>query len=181
LTAAAKVTSLTRCEVIGSPGKYRLDADVSATPGFACFEISAGNVTLILNGHTISTSSAGDDFGVEAEAFGINVVGPGTITGASTAAIFLAGGSGRVRGVTATGNDVGILMVLSAGNSVRGNVVTGNGSGIVAGTGATGNSIIGNFVHFNATIDLLDGNINCDSNVWRGNSFGSASPSSCIH
>jgi parallel beta-helix repeat protein len=173
--------SLTSCGLISSPGKYRLDADVNASAGLACFDISAANVTLILNGHKISTSRAGDNYGIHVEAFGVKIVGPGTVTGASTAAIFLTGDNGSVRGIMATDNDVGILIVGSAGNSVRGNVVTDNGSGIVAGTGATDNSIVGNFVHFNGTIDLLDGNVNCDSNVWKGNAFGTASPSSCIH
>jgi hypothetical protein len=56
----------------------------------------------------------------------------------------------------------------------------GNDFGIVAETGATDNTIIGNVATGNLTVDLFDGNPGCDGNVWRGNDFGTADIS-CIH
>jgi parallel beta-helix repeat protein len=114
---------------------------------------------------------------------GVKIVGPGTATGFKTRiaseGIYLGGGNGSVRGVTVTGNRDGVDLD-SAGNSVRGNVVTDNGRyGIVAI--GTGNTIIGNYAQGNSTFDLYDANVNCDSNVWNGNDFGTAFPSSCIN
>ncbi len=179
--AAAKVASLTSCETIAAPGMYRLDADIS-TGASVCFEITAGGVTLNLNGHTISGQGG---FGIFPNG-GANakIVGPGTLTGWSDG-IQLHGGNGSVRGVTATNNEAGIF-IDSGGNSIRGNVVTGNTFvGIVADFGTTDNTIIGNFVHDNSEADLVDENLNCGSNVWRGNDFGTAvvvpAPSPCIN
>jgi hypothetical protein len=178
-SAAAKVTSLTSCGTISSPGKYRLDADVSTT-SLDCFDITASDVTLHLNGHTVTAGTFG--FVVKASGSGDQIVGPGTVTGANTRAIGLfVGGNDTVRGVTVsvTGSSEGIE-IGSAGNDVRGNVVTGTGTfGIVVDSLATGNTIIGNFAHGSGT-DLVDNNVNCDSNVWRGNDFGSANQT-CIH
>jgi hypothetical protein len=179
-TAAAKVTSLRSCQTIAAPGAYRLDADISTDTTGDCFDITASGVTLNLNGHTITTPMTGEvGVNVLGGATNANIVGPGTIGGWFEAAVFLGGGNGSLRGVTATDNfaDIGIL---SAGNSIRGDVATGSeDAGIFAGPGATGNTIIGNFAHDNPD-DLVDDNANCDSNVWRGNDFGTANQP-CIH
>jgi parallel beta-helix repeat protein len=170
-TAAAKVTSLTSCQTISSPGKYRLDTDVTAFPEGDCFDIFASNVTLILNGHTI-TAALLAGAGINVGGSGAQVTGPGKVTG-FVIGIALGGGGGSVRGVTATDNFWGIVPA-SAGNSVRGNVTTNNLIGINVQPEATGNTIIGNYAHENGTDDLFDNNPNCDSNVWRGNDFGTA-------
>jgi parallel beta-helix repeat protein len=77
------------------------------------------------------------------------------------------------------------ILFISAGNDVRGNVVTDNAGGGIAAASqlGTGNTIIGNFAQDNTRFggfDLFDGNTNCDSNVWRGNDFGTANQF-CIH
>jgi parallel beta-helix repeat protein len=174
-TAAAKVTSLTSCQTISSAGKYRLDADVTAPA--TCFVINAGGVTLGLNGHTVTGS--GTFFGIVVFGSGAKIVGPGTVSRFGTG-IGIRGDDGSVRGVTATGNASNGIAVDGSGNDVRGNVTTDNSAfGIVAGGGPTGNTIIGNYAHGNGA-DLADFNSNCDSNVWRGNDFGTANQS-CIH
>lgn len=124
-TAAAKVTSLTSCQPITAPGKYRLDADVTGAPAEDCFDISAGGVTLNLNGHTLTGGQPGG-FGifVPREAANVNVVGPGTLTGWEIG-IDGPGNNGSVRGVTATRNDFGVAINnFVAGASIRGNVAT---------------------------------------------------------
>jgi parallel beta-helix repeat protein len=176
-TAAAKVTSLTSCQAITSPGKYRLDAGVTAPPGSDCFDITAGGVTLSLNGHTVTGS--GGDVGIDVNGSGVKIVGPGTVSGFGNG-IVLEGGDGSVRGVTVTGNDAQGIELESSGNDVRGNVATDNFFGIAAGLLGTGNTIIGNYAHGNSNFDLFDLHSNCDSNVWRGNDFGIANQS-CIH
>lgn len=196
-TAAAKVTSVTSCQQITAAGTYRLDADITIrsinNPGY-CFLISADDVTFNLNGHTISGRSRFlSGFAIAVGGNSAKIVGPGTLTAWGVGVGFF-GDGGSVRGVTATGNNVGIEIVNGAldgvvgfsdyvgtNNDVRGNVITGNGRvGIQVDAGATGNTIIGNFAHNNFE-DLRDQNPNCDSNVWWGNDFGTADPPSCIH
>lgn len=168
-TAAAKVTSLTSCQAIRSPGKYRLDANVS-TSSVLCFEITANDVTLNLNSHTITGNS---------EAFGIlvlggsgaKITGPGTVTGFAVG-IYVNGVNGSVGGVTATENSFEGIDLESPGNIVKGNVTTGNSFGIFVDGGASGNTIIGNYSHGNSTYDLVDFNFNCHSNVWRATTSG---------
>lgn len=182
-TAAAKVTSLTSCQAITVPGKYRLDADpTTILPDGDCFDISTSGVRLNLNGHTLAGVPSGFGIFVPKGAANVNVVGPGTLTGWETG-IAGPGDNGSVRGVTATNNNFGIAISnFVTGVSIRGNVATSNTSiGIAVGGGSTDNTIIGNFAHQNGESDLADGNNNCDSNVWRGNDFGTADPSSCIH
>lgn len=179
-TAAAKVTSLTACQAITAPGSYRLDADLTTFSD--CFDITASGVTLNLNGHSITTPLGMGSFGIDVAggAANTNVVGPGTVTGWNTDAIGFDGSNGSVRGVTVTDNFVGIS-IGGPDNSIRGNVATRNGdAGIVANSGATDTTIIGNYAHDKAE-DLVDDNLaDCDNNVWRGNDFGTANQS-CIH
>jgi parallel beta-helix repeat protein len=135
----------------------------------------AKDVTLILNGHTITGTGGPASVGIEAGGSGDTILGPGTVSGTKIG-IDLAPGSGSVRGVTVTKNALGIG-IFRAGNSVRGNVAKDNIDGIVAG--ASGNTIIGNYAHGNTSDDLIDNSGTCTSNVWLGNDFGTASPS-CI-
>jgi parallel beta-helix repeat protein len=165
--ASSPVMSLTNCQTISASGTYRLDADITIRSEF-CFDITAKNVTLFLNGHTITGVRPVSVEGIAADGTGATIVGPGTVSGWQVG-IFLDGGNGSVRGITANGNGSGID-IDSAGNDVRGNVTSGNNGGIVAEPGATGNTIIGNSATGNG-IDLHDANTNCDSNVWRGNDF----------
>jgi hypothetical protein len=178
--AAASVTSVTSCQGLTTPGVYRLDADLSPPTFKFCFVIAASNVTLNLNGHTLTglgnqtaiTDATGDVVP------NTDIHGPGTITGFQHIGIMLGSGS-RVTGVTLTHNGDGID-VFGTGSSVKGNVVTDNEFGInVEVLGATGNTIIGNFAHNNIIEDLNDNNA-CGSNVWTGNDFGTANLS-CIH
>jgi parallel beta-helix repeat protein len=56
---------------------------------------------------------------------------------------------------------------------VLGNTVTGNAvDGVVIERGRHGNEVIGNTASSNGATDLVDQNFQCDSNVWRNNSFG---------
>jgi parallel beta-helix repeat protein len=76
----------------------------------------------------------------------------------------------------------GIVAVTGAtDNTIIGNVADNNQIvGILMDNGATDNTIIGNVATGNSTDDLFDFNGSCDSNVWKGNDFGSANQS-CIH
>jgi parallel beta-helix repeat protein len=183
--ASASVTSLTSCQNITAPGTYRLDANVTLPVGVQeCFVIFASDVTLLLNGHTVQgpLSPPFAESGVDVQGANAKIVGPGTITGWGTFGIVLtSGGNGKVRGVTVTNNRDRGIFVSSAGNDLRGNVITDNeDGGIVLTVDGTANTIIGNSAHGNGEFDLVDPNANCDSNVWRGNDFGTANIG-CIH
>jgi parallel beta-helix repeat protein len=172
--AAAPVTSLTSCQIVNTPGTYRLDADIKVVVARICFFMTK-DVMLILNGHTI-TNIGFTGAGITTDGSGDTIVGPGTVSGWQNG-INLAGGSGSVRGVTVTNNAGPGIFIPTAGNSVRGNVATDNFEGIEAK--GSGNTIIGNYAHGNTRGDLIDSSGICTSNVWRGNDFRTASPS-CI-
>ena len=94
------------------------------------------------------------------------------------------GGTGnRVNANTTNNNKAGsgiFLFHSTTGTKVNGNTADNNQRGIAFQTGSTGNTIKGNTALGNSDDDLFDGNPGCDSNVWRGNDFGTANQS-CIH
>lgn len=67
------------------------------------------------------------------------------------------------------------------GNSLTGGDASGNLFGIFLGDRTSATTVIGNNAAMNAQADLEDEASNCDHNVWFGNTFGVATPSSCIH
>ena len=70
LTAyAAPPTRIIAPQIITVPGSYVLANDIAGTSGIAVIEIRANDVTLNLNGHTITAQGAGitiDEFVVNA-------------------------------------------------------------------------------------------------------------------
>jgi len=60
---AFAVTDIDKCQTITKPGSYKLTRDLTAD-GNDCFVITASNVTLDLNGHTLSGPGAGGGNGV---------------------------------------------------------------------------------------------------------------------
>jgi parallel beta-helix repeat protein len=182
--AGATVTSLTSCGTISSPGSYRLDADVTAPP-VNCFDIVASDVSLALNGHTIQGAALGSNVGVDAVGPSLKLHGPGTISGYFIGVLLhgrcfpcTSADNARVTGLTTTDNEEAGIRVNTSGNKIIGNVTAGNRNGIdVVGTG---NAVIGNYAHDNRRFDLLDENVDCDSNTWKGNDFGTSNLT-CIH
>jgi parallel beta-helix repeat protein len=78
-------------------------------------------------------------------------------------------------------NGAGLLVFTASGNDLHANIANGNGgSGISVSAGtATDNTINGNTAQNNGNFDLADLNTNCDGNVWKHNTFGSANQA-CI-
>ncbi len=66
------------------------------------------------------------------------------------------------------------------GNYLIGGDASGNQVGIFTEKGSM-STIIGNTATMNAQADLEDDSPNCDGDLWFGNTFTIASPSSCIH
>jgi hypothetical protein len=81
-------------------------------------------------------------------------------------------------------NNAGSGIVLDSnttGNQVHANTTNTNGfDGIRVAVGSTNNVLTANSAEFNLVFDLEDNNPNCDDNVWEGNEFNTANPSSCI-
>jgi parallel beta-helix repeat protein len=161
-TAAASVNSLTSCQTISVSGTYRLNTNVTGpASGGDCFDITASNVTLFLNGHTIAGGLNFSD-GIAVFAAYDNIVGPGAVTGWGGAIQLNAGGNGRVRGVTATGNDASDnndgIEVFTPGNTVIGNTVSGNENQgmVVNNSGVPGppNTVNGNTVNDNGSAGI---------------------------
>lgn len=70
----------------------------------------------------------------------------------------------------------GILLQGTDDSNVQENLVTnGAGRGIWAATGALGNILTNNTSFNNSSFDLEDGNPDCGSNIWRDNTFATAS------
>jgi large repetitive protein len=226
-------TAVSACgTVISAPGRYALADDLVNCAGDGV-DIAAGDVTLLLNGHTISGAglvrAAG--VGTSGTLTNVTVLGPGLITNFEFGVDLRTTSSSQVRGVTAAGCECGALGVAfqfgfivaggtnnlftgntatgfapgdgfaiagsnnvfkgndasngngsgfflyigTSGNEIRGNTASSNFvDGILSQAGSTGNSIRGNTALGNGVNDLEDDNPNCDSNIWKGNEFGTA-------
>jgi parallel beta-helix repeat protein len=77
---------------------------------------------------------------------------------------------------TAQTNAVGGIAIqdFSDNNTVRANDVEHNPVGISVADETTGNLLQANRAWNNTSVDMSDGNANCDSNVWQSNQFGTA-------
>jgi len=64
-------------------------------------------------------------------------------------------------------------------NLLQYNTAYSNGNGITLGSGSNDNIIQGNDSNNNLNYDLVDENLNCDSNHWLNNNFGKSNQS-CI-
>jgi len=83
---------------------------------------------------------------------------------------------------TAHHNTVGGIAIqgYSDNNTVRANDAEHNPVGISVADENTGNLMQANRAWHNTSVDMSDGNVNCDSNVWESNQFGTANQA-CIH
>lgn len=91
-------------------------------------------------------------------------------------------GGNSFHNVRATGNPQdGIEVVDSFETQITKSTTSGNGDdGIFVVNGSQGNFIANNTALGNGNFDLYDGNTNCDSNIWTGNTFGTNFPTSCV-
>ncbi len=123
---------------ISSPGSYRLVDDVTMTADVAAITISSDNVTLELNGHTITGFSGGTSSGISAQ--NSVVITEGRVVGFGGYGI-LAGARARIERIEARGNNKATSsaagIVVGANSAVRhcnlsdnGSVTSGNSFGI---------------------------------------------------
>lgn len=147
---------------ITQSGSYRLATNLTdIPPGTNAIEIRADDVTLDLNGHSITGPGAGNSSGIEAVFNGIPIfvrsaVFNGSVSG-FTYGVSL-GYNSRVENIRVFGNsNTGILARI--GSLVQGNIAHGNGFGIVVDSAST---VRGNIAEQNTFGGI---SVNCPSSV----------------
>lgn len=153
---------------IGSPGSYRLTGNLNGSAGADVIDVTAGSVSIDLNGFAITAGSAGISGATAAEVSVRN----GTISGTTGDGIHL-GSHAVVEDVRVIGN-AGTGITVSDGSRISRNTVSGNGgAGItIIGTAAlvAGNTINGNG---NTGLNMADQTTGYAGNVMFGNSGNS--------
>jgi parallel beta-helix repeat protein len=154
--SSAAIKSVTTCgAVLSTAGKYQLKADLSNCPSTA-LTISANNVRLNLNGHTISGSNLGSGISVQSVT-GVRIIG-GSVSGFMNGVELNSAMNTQISGVTISNNaGYGIYLNASSKNFISGNTVSMNTSkGIYLFGGSNTNQIIGNTISNNAKGTVLD-------------------------
>jgi hypothetical protein len=145
---------------ISRPGNYVLNHNLNVGRGDGII-ITASNVTLDLNGHTVSTSARGTGRGILVEnARGVTVKGGG-VSGFNTNINLTGTQNVRVEDLRITGDglapsggptEIGIVLVNSWSASIQNNSISSVNLGIfVRGARSTGNRITQNVVSGGAT------------------------------
>ena len=192
--AANAATPVTACGThITVAGEYELTQNMtcSGDGNTAGVHLDASNVTLNMNGFTITGSQiavsigvfGGDFIGGTLVANNSRVVGPGTVTGAGTAFAYgsWATNSGFT-GVTATDSNTGFALQApnaAPGMFVRNSAMTGNTNGLVASSGhseVSGNNCSNNTrgagTHYGLLFASNSDNNDVFGNTCNGNTYG---------
>jgi hypothetical protein len=182
-------SSLTGILISGSaPGPYITGVSVDSTLGFAGIELNGVHGAFLTN-LTVTTSQT---YGVWLLASSRNVIANFSVSRNTSAGIYL--------GCFRTGGTLGkacttvpppppsngnILTSVNDPSTADGPSQSDQAYGVAIDAGNVGNRIVGIQGSGNGNnlfgVDALDGNPNCGSNVWTGNQFAIASPSTCIH
>jgi parallel beta-helix repeat protein len=199
---AAPPTPVTCGSVITAPGQYVLAGDCTG----AGITITASDVHLKLDGHTMTSVSSFFDGLVAGNVSHVHIQGPGTIRFYRSGIVFGGVSDSHVEQVTSVNNqNDGFVLFNVANIHVNNSVFSMNGRGglvfsenstdnhvdnnqtlsngfigIQLVTGSTSNHVNGNTALGNGVNDLEDDNPNCDNNKWNGNRFNTASQP-CIH
>lgn len=118
--------------VIAHAGSYKLSGDLTVTsPSIDAIQVSADNVTIDLNGFTISSNSPnGNGSGIIGSSTAAHlVIRNGRVTGFGNG-FSIAGRSAVVEEVTSTGNSLGIFIMSGASGTVSNSTANNNGAGI---------------------------------------------------
>ena len=150
-------TDITFCDEINQPGSYRVTQDLSCQSCPQCLLIDASNVTIDLQGHTISGDGSSSNSGIavpQNSSLSNIEVRNGTVMSFGTG-IDLSGTRGaRVERVRVFDNqDNGISV--GSNSVVASNIVNGMGRGIVVNEGAAGSLIVDNVVSGNFILGVV--------------------------
>jgi len=156
---------ISTCTTINTSGSYRLVADLRFAPGTAdlpnsstCITISASNVDLKLNGHTITGPAAADGTaGISVTGqTNVDIRGAGVISKFGRGIEFIGVTFSQVRGASVDGNFFGFVVLQDSNDNLfRGNTSNGNVSTGFTLNGASNNSLINNTANDNGTFGIL--------------------------
>lgn len=135
---AGEAISLTACPgFISTPGTYRLDADVSTSLN-ACMRITASNVTIDLNGYTITGPGYGVGIGTGVELYlkRVKIIGPGKVENFGNGVELQDVSNSKVSKVVSTDNVASGIHVLRSDKNVVERCITFN-------NGLNGISVVG--------------------------------------
>ncbi|EMA39254.1 NosD domain-containing protein [Halococcus hamelinensis] len=141
VAGAQSGTAIDSCTTIDSPGTYTLDSDLSADS--TCIQITASDVTLDGDGHTIEGGSSGVGVEVSGDSTlsGVTVKNVET-TGFTRGILFQNAEDGTIAGSTTTDATEGITLLSTDDTTVRGSTATDNALGVELRK-ASGNTITG--------------------------------------
>jgi parallel beta-helix repeat protein len=194
----AWATDITSCPLtITTPGVYHVTQDINCSGHGAAIQVNTDNVTVLLDGHTLTGPGSQD---VSADGIflnGDNCSVSGGMIQSFDSAVVLEGASDSASGLTITHCNFGVELD-GAGETASGNMITGAEIGILIGeidntvTGNTCNNngvgieeaggecaITGNTALGNTVVDLQSDIFMCEGDTWSDNCFGTAD-SPCI-
>jgi len=171
---------------------YRLTTSLTVPASTDGIDVSAPNVTIDLNGFSITGAGGTSAIGINATGEGEVTVENGTVTGFSSGTGIDVGNNGIVKNMHADSNGTGIvvggpyaviqgctansngsagILLNAAGSVISGNTVNGNTNGINASPAASA-LIIGNTITNNSNDGILGGStsVGYRENLLLGNS-----------
>jgi parallel beta-helix repeat protein len=171
-----------------APGPYLTGVSVDSTLGFAGIELN-GVQGAFLSNLTVTGSAT---YGIWLLSSSRNVIANFSVSRNTIAGIYLGCfRSGGLLGKLCTTvppvapSNGNVLASIGDPSSADGPIQPEQAYGIAVADGNVGNRIVGIQGSGNGNgsfgIDAFDGNPKCATNLWTGNQFASASPSSCIH
>lgn len=154
--------------LISEPGSYIIAQDLTYTGFGDAILITANDVDLNGDGHTMTGNSAGAGVRVRG-ASGVNVHAV-KVTGFDNGIYLLNAGKNTVMDNTVTGNTSGIVLVGTGNSSVTGNTASGNSStGILLFNTSNNNTVAENTAGSNLLGIVL---VNSNGNILTGNTAG---------
>ena len=144
--------------VITEPGKYRVTQDLFCARDQQGIEVLASDVTVNLNGHTITCDASGEilvgavlvgDFFDPTYVVSNVRVKNGTVSGCDDGVIFFYSQSGKATKITATGNVARGITVLEAKDTLIKNNVGFENNNAIESFGGMGTKIKGNLLYDN--------------------------------
>jgi hypothetical protein len=162
--------------LISASGSYRLTSNLSVTPGQDGIDVTAGHVTLDLNGFSITGGGGGIADGVSLQGVTNVTVKNGSILGFTRSGIFsgVATNYVRVLGITAIGNAIFGIDLEGVGGVIDGCTTLDNNTGMRV---VDGSRVVNSISRGNTSYGLfLSGGSGYGSNVLSGNNGGNINP-----
>lgn len=146
-------TNISNCTVLDSPNiVYYLDSDITNSATSYCMDITANNVTLDCQGHTIDGNDAAD-YGIRINTVGNATIKNCTVTDWDTSGLYLYKGSNTIQDISLNSKGPYSLHIDRSGGNVFSNVVMNlqNGSHMYYDVLYQGSLCNNQFINVNGT------------------------------